>query len=199
MGETEIEREAENFLKKYHDVRTLPVPIEPIAETKLNLQLVPWPAPPDIGPQEDFRNGFLALDLTSIYIDANLWTPGYTNPRRSTVAHEIGHLILHRDVYEQCQFGDSIRDYLWFRCLKSNQAKIRVFDRQAAEFSGRILVPRKELRELFRQYVADDELTVPTVETAIQGLADDFQVSRDMVRYRLQEDRAVKNHQVSWR
>jgi Zn-dependent peptidase ImmA (M78 family) len=85
----------ERFLKDQHPRGTLPVPVEDIADLSLGLNIFPFP-----GLQRDFDiDGFISKDLTTIYVDEVIYSKRPAR-YRFTLAHEVGHLILHRDLIE---------------------------------------------------------------------------------------------------
>ena len=95
-----IREQAEQFRSKYvRPHNRIPVPIIDIIELDLGLEVIPI-----IGlmPKIDI-DGFLAKDLTTIYIDSNIYRdPRQENRLRFTFAHELGHLILHQEEISRC-------------------------------------------------------------------------------------------------
>jgi hypothetical protein len=90
----DISRKAEEFLKKYHPSLSPPVPIEEIIEFQFHIDIVPLH-----GLHRAFEvDGFTSNDLTTISVDAFVQEsrPGRY---RFTLAHEIGHGVLHRDFF----------------------------------------------------------------------------------------------------
>src|SRR3989344_7977184 len=87
---------ADQFLTNYHPRNSLPIPIEEIAEQKLNLKIHE-----QINLKKDYDvDGFLISDLTAIFIDFDLYM-NFENRTRFTIAHEIGHRILHGKIFKQ--------------------------------------------------------------------------------------------------
>lgn len=131
---------AEEFLDKYHPDGSLPVPIEEILEFKLKISLILLPGLRDRIEIE----GFLSSDFTKIYIDE--WA--YTNRlfrTRFTIAHEIGHSILHKDLYSMAKF-DSAEEWKDFiSCIDPREYSF--FELHARDFAGLILVPTDKLYE----------------------------------------------------
>jgi len=95
----EVRSGAEAFLRQYHPDRTLPVPIEEIVESQLKLDIVPAPNLHQLLEID----GFLTGNLKEIWVDDSVYRsrPGRY---RFTLAHEVGHLILHGDVYRTRPF-----------------------------------------------------------------------------------------------
>ncbi len=86
---------ANQFLSNYHSHLSLPIPIEEIAEQKLNLRIHE-----QMNLKKDYDvDGFLISGLTAIFIDFNLYM-NFENRTRFTIAHEIGHFILHGELFK---------------------------------------------------------------------------------------------------
>lgn len=138
----DINTYAEDFLRNHNPDNTLPVPIEEIIEFDLSLDIVPFPS-----LQRDFDiDGFISGDLKCIYVDDFVYM---NRPARYrfTLAHEIGHFVLHKDLIESfrplnigvwkdfvLQVDDEVYDWLEW---------------QAYTFAGLLLVPRKFLSKDF--------------------------------------------------
>jgi len=92
-----IEEEAENFRKKFWN-NSIPVDIETIIDVKLKIYIIPI-------------LGFLRLasvdalissDYKSIYVDKEVYLDERRHNRlRFSLAHEIGHFVLHKKVYSK--------------------------------------------------------------------------------------------------
>ena len=95
---------AESFLDTYHSSRNLPIPIEEIIELKLQLDIIPVPGLKDcfekIGLDID---AFISSDFKSITVDQHIQEHA-SNRYRFTLAHEIGHTLLHGYLYSQFKF-----------------------------------------------------------------------------------------------
>src|SRR5208283_4655088 len=91
-----IWQETEKLRAAYPAGRIVPVQVLELAEFDLGLELIPAE-----GLREELEiDALLMGDLKSILVDRR----AFMNPRmeyrlRFSVAHEIGHLILHRDIY----------------------------------------------------------------------------------------------------
>jgi Zn-dependent peptidase ImmA (M78 family) len=67
----------------------------------------------------------------------------YANRLRFTFAHEVGHFILHKYLYNRFSFS-TIEEFFEFqRSFPEDQYSY--FEYQANEFAGRLLVPRESL------------------------------------------------------
>jgi Zn-dependent peptidase ImmA (M78 family) len=69
--------------------------------------------------------------------------------RKKTIAHEIGHLILHRDTINLVRFL-SEDEWKNFR-MNLNDKSLAWFETQASEFAARILVPLDPLIINFKE------------------------------------------------
>lgn len=177
---------AENFLKKYHPKDTYPIPIEEIVEFKLGLDIIPLPS---LHKAFDI-DGFLSSDRTSISVDESVYQsrPGRY---RFTLAHEVGHFILHKDLYEQHVF-ETIEE--WKKFIEHFPEKdYSWFEWQAYEFAGLILVPPYHLNKRLKYHLKQIEsLGIKNedviTDRAVELLAEDFVVSREVIQRRLLRD-----------
>jgi Zn-dependent peptidase ImmA (M78 family) len=78
---------------------------------------------------------------------------------RFTLAHELGHAVLHRELYEWYAQSD-VNDVIgWTNLVRDFQVNADpFFERQANEFAGRLLVPREPLKRQFEELL----LNLPT-------------------------------------
>lgn len=133
-----INNHAEKFLNDLELHDTLPVPIEEIVEFNLGINIVPFP-----NLQTNFDvEGFLSIDLTNIYVDEFIYNNRPTR-FRFTLAHEVGHFILHRRFIKKFAFSsiDVWKDFY----RKADDKKYSWLEWQAYAFAGLLLVPRKIL------------------------------------------------------
>ena len=187
----DISRKAEEFLKKYHPSLSLPVPIEEIIEFEFHIDIVPLH-----GLHRAFEiDGFTSNDLTTISVDAFVQEsrPGRY---RFTLAHEIGHVVLHREFFLQHTFS-SIDE--WKEFVQSISPRdYRIIEWQAYQFAGFILVPPKVLRVKYNEAIelARDKgvLRGKHIEPAARQyvanwLAKQFVVSSEVIERCMQRDK----------
>lgn len=86
--------------------------------------------------------------------------------KRFTLAHEIAHYLLHRDL-----IGDGIEDNALYRSRLSNE-----IEAQANRLAARILMPPELVRKIYRAGVK-----------SLSGLCAAFEVSEDAMRIRLEQ------------
>ena len=124
-----------------------PVDVLSIVEIELGLDPVPYP---------DLFDTFhvdacLMVDMTGIYIDQKAfydWEAGdrWEEKRlRFSLAHELGHFVLHESEIRANSFG-SIED---FRRWAGNRANHQTAEYQADEFAGRLLAPIDVLTDIY--------------------------------------------------
>ena len=182
--------EAEQFfLAAHHPSGEIPVPIEEIVEFDLGIGITPIP-----GLQSRFRiDGSISLDLTEIIVDDRIMERVPVR-YRFTLAHEVGHFVLHQSVIRRMQVANP-ED--WKReILRTSAEDYSRMEFQAYEFAGCVLVPRKPLVESFEQAneIASDrglnleEMGTYGFEHAAEWIAPRFEVSRQVIERRLKRE-----------
>jgi Zn-dependent peptidase ImmA (M78 family) len=164
--------------------KKLPIDIELIVERNLNILIIPIPDLRYLAHTEAFLSG----NLKEIVYD-----PQCQDVRiRFSIAHEIGHFILHREIIAQLrpnsyeewkEIQQAIPDAFWGRA-----------EYQAREFAGRLLVPRElliaELKEL-RPVIEKARAEIPDLEIQVikehvaPKLARRFYVSDEVILRRM--------------
>ena len=130
---------------------TLPVDVFSLVELQLRLDVIPF----DDLLAKYRIDAALTQDFTGVYVDAEsyvLWERGPVwkqNRLRFTVAHEIGHWVLHRDYAAKIKFSSF--DH-FARHFKGDDPARYWLEQEANEFAGKLLVPVERLRELFDQF-----------------------------------------------
>lgn len=153
---------AEEFRSKYWQENILPVDIESIVEKRLKLNIEPKH---DLLGELDI-DAYLRIDLTGIVVDHDCFMDErFINRLRFSYAHEVGHLILHRDIYTQLPISNPT-EWKHF-ILNVPDREYGFFEYQANEFAGRVLVPRDRLiKELNRCLVIVKEIGMVDYLTA---------------------------------
>jgi len=177
---------ADQFLSKYHPKLSLPIPIEEIAESKLNLKIFE-----QINLRKDFDvDSFLTSDLSTIFIDFNIYA-NVENRTRCSIAHEIGHLILHGNLLSK-QKIDSTGGLDKF--LSSvNDDDYGWLEYQAYSFASQVLVPKKLLLNQINKSMGylPNQATLETISPIAQDLLEIFHVSGDLMLRRLEKEGIV--------
>jgi Zn-dependent peptidase ImmA (M78 family) len=99
----------------------------------------------------------------------------YPNRKRFTLAHEIGHYLLHAEE----GFHIDEKSPIAFRDENSGLANDS-WEVEANQFAAALLMPEKFLREDFRK------LSHKSAEDAIDDLADKYEVSTQAMSFRVQ-------------
>ncbi len=97
----ELSKVAENFLATYHSSGELPIPVEEIIEFELDLDIVPIPR---LMLDLDV-DAFITADLKEIRVDKYIQETVLTRYRAS-LAHELSHLLIHREFFEKLRFDN---------------------------------------------------------------------------------------------
>ena len=137
----EIWRQADAFRKTYWPTNRLPVDVFEIAEFELELDIRPVPS---LRPDADV-DALLLGDMSTLVVDAGDFSDDRMQNRlRFSFAHEIGHLVLHRDVFAGVIY-ESVEDWVqFFEALAEEQHSWLEY--HAYEFAGRLLVPPRRLK-----------------------------------------------------
>jgi hypothetical protein len=188
-----IWQEADRLRAAHPAGRSLPVKVLDLAEFDLGLDLIPSSG---LREQLDIE-ALLIGDLRSILVDRH----AFMNPRleyrlRFSVAHEIGHLILHRDIYGGLKHANAKE---WLDYISAMpEAEYGWVEWQAYEFAGRLLVPAVPLREAFQtavqtaqkagyaDWLAADEAALDYIATCIKAK---FGVSTEVGAKRLRAEK----------
>lgn len=182
-----IEKIAKDFLKKYHPEDSYPTPIEDIIELKMGIDVIPIP---DLSEIIDGVAGFISSDLSNISIDKYVYLNVRTRAR-FTFAHEIGHAVMHKDVYREQVFDSSEE---WKEFMDNFPEKEwRWLEWQANQFAGLVLVPTHHLRKRYQYHMKEiSALNINNEDvvkdTITELLAEDFVVSRGVIQIRLQKE-----------
>ena len=138
----QIKQAAQDFLEEIDCNDVIPVPVEMIAEYKLKLNIVPINR-----LKQDFEiDGFISADFKNLYIDQDSYEK-YPTRYNFTIAHEIGHYVLHKHIFESFKF-DSTEEWKSF-ILNMNDEHRGWFEYQGFSFAGCLLMPSAPLKIAF--------------------------------------------------
>ncbi|MBN2581563.1 MAG: ImmA/IrrE family metallo-endopeptidase [Planctomycetes bacterium] len=172
----------------------VPVPIELIIE-RHGIDIVPLPS-----LRRNFDiDGITSCDLTRIYVDDQIEYI-HENRYRFTLAHELGHVVLHADLFrEYCDAAVGLDD--WFELHRSmGEASGGSIEYHANYFAGFVLVPTESLKTSFDGAAAEVIQLVKAAmsqgarrdaalgfawDTLCSRLAQTFQVSQKVIERRL--------------
>lgn len=207
-----IQERVEEFRSRFiEDKAEVPVDIEDLIERKLGIEIRPAIGLADSGKVE----AFLTSDLKTIFIDSEkYYGESFEKRTRFTLAHELGHFVLHEFVYKQFKASE-FKD--WFDFIDSiEEDDLDWFEIQADEFAGRLLVPKEallseveSLRPKIEQYIKDshadslinhDEISVEEyVKKAIgRMLSERFLVSSAVIEIRLKRERIFEELHINF-
>ena len=183
----QLRRHANAFLTKYHPTPQIPVPIEQIIEFQLHLDIVPLP-----GLEEAFEIvGFTASSLDEISVDQHICEhqPGRY---RFTLAHEVGHVVLHAELFKEHRFRGADE---WKRFVRAfPDLELSRLEWQAHSFAGLVLAPSEALQRELKSAAGQVKAKSVTRETdfaralIIDMVATRFQVSGDVIERRMNYD-----------
>ena len=133
-----VEEQARQLLVSYQKFcgsTEFPVPVESIAEHFLGYDL-------EITNEGLFANpeflGGISFEEKVIYVNASV--EEHEGRYMFTVAHEIGHHVLHRELYDEY-----IQDRSQILCREEKQKPL--IERQADRFAAALMMPREIIRE----------------------------------------------------
>lgn len=142
----EIEQAAQTFLKRYHPDNTLPIPIEEIIEFDLEIDIIPTKDMMDATGVD----AVTSHDLKQINID-RAQLESRPNRARFTLAHEVGHIVLHREFIESQNFQN---EKSW-RKFVLNDLHRDPMEVQANMFAAFVLIPSGHLNREYELAKAD--------------------------------------------
>jgi len=150
------------------NIRTVPVPVDRIAKS-LEAQLRYSPLDEEISGMVYVKDGIPIIGVNSLH---------HPNRQRFTIAHEIGHLELHRDVisahvHVDKQFPILMRD-------STSALGTELIEIQANQFAAELLIPTAFLDQALgnKRFDIDDE-------TPLDALAKRLRVSKQALEYRI--------------
>lgn len=189
-----LRAKADDFRTRYSP-ESVPVDILSIVEFDLRIEIRPVAGL----KSECDADATLLGDLKTILVDKDAFLEDrFQNRLRFSVAHEIGHWVLHRELFGKIQH-ESVQEWIQFY-EEIPDDEYRFLEFQANEFAGRLLVPRDrlvtELRKAKR--IAVQRRLPLTIFESDQGkeyvatsVAKAFGVSADVIIRRLDKEEGV--------
>lgn len=154
-----IGQKVEAFLNEYHPSIEIPIPIEEIIELKIGLNIFPFPRL----FKDHALNGFLSRDLSTINVDDYQYEQ-LNEKYRFTIAHELGHYILHKSFYENLPLFEEANDYIKWR-LSVPREDITWFETHGDWFAEQVLVPTAPLESICQEVVDKYKGTFTKMDT----------------------------------
>jgi hypothetical protein len=180
---------AAEFLKQHHPSGEIPIPIEQIIEFRFGLDIVPVP-----GLLDEFDvDAYITGDLTEIRVDRFIMEHRLARYRFS-LAHELAHLLLHKDVFKALKFS-TIDE--WKAAMQSIPSDdYSWIEWQAYCLAGLILVPERPLKDLFEEKAEEAKragVVLSEADDAMRRIVEShlgryFEVSADVIGRRMTKD-----------
>src|SRR6266566_1226378 len=148
FDQQEIWRQADAFRRRVWPSNEIPIGVMEIVEFELNLEIRPISRL----KEDNDIDALLLGDWKTIVVDqAQYMDDRYANRLRFSMAHELGHYVLHQTIFQQMPRG-SVQE--WIDFMRDMPEKEYSFlEYHAYEFAGRFLVRpealRRELTQLF--------------------------------------------------
>jgi len=135
--------------------KELPVDVLSLVEIDLRLDVIPFD---DLKAKYDVEAA-LRADFTGIYVDAETYVDLERGPEwklnrlRFSLAHEVGHYVLHSALPQPRNFA-SLPDFArWTLNFDSpHSSRKYTAEQEANEFAGRLLVPVDRLRDFYDDF-----------------------------------------------
>jgi Zn-dependent peptidase ImmA (M78 family) len=194
-GKNEVWDAVENFRAKYaKDLQRVPVGVLECIEIGLRIDVIPFP---DLFSKYSV-DAAVTPDFRGIYVDRNSYEaiegkpPWMFNRLRFSLAHELGHIVMHKEIVKGVEFK-SLEDF-WNFARKYTRNKYTL-EWEANEFAGRLIVPIERLKQDFDKFTKGVQAQFPSWwsnaglrnELTI-SLAATYQVSKDVISCRLDRE-----------
>ncbi|MEK7433673.1 MAG: ImmA/IrrE family metallo-endopeptidase [Cyanobacteriota bacterium] len=130
----------------------------------------------------DNVDSFLQMNFSNILVNEKMFFKDSLQKRmRFSIAHELGHFILHRRLVNFSTFDTYERYYDFF--INLNTYEYYKIEKQADLFASLILVPddllQSEFNKLHRKYESPKEYFI------IEQLSNIFEVSKEVIKIKL--------------
>lgn len=185
----EIRRTADEFRTRYWPQNSIPIDIFAILEFELDLEIRPILNLKEAGDVDALLLG----DFRTIVVDQRDFLDERAQNRlRFSIAHEIGHLTLHSELFSKIQHS-SIQEWIGF-FQQIPDREYYWIEQHAYEFAGRLLVPREHLKEKLAEAIliakdagfeAWDSSGESSLEYIAHGIARYFNVSEQVIEKRI--------------
>ncbi|MFN7905108.1 MAG: ImmA/IrrE family metallo-endopeptidase [Pseudobdellovibrionaceae bacterium] len=142
----EIEAKVKEYLQKFHPANTLPIPIEEIVDLQMGIHIVPTPDMMTVSGMD----AVTSHDLKQINIDHDQFE-NKPNRVRFTLAHEVGHIVLHKEFIASLNFDNETE----WKNFVLNDLHRDPMEVQANIFAAFLLMPSDHLENEFTQAKKD--------------------------------------------
>ena len=127
---------------------------------------------------------YISVSQLKIFIDASLMDTNsimYLKKYRFTLAEELAHFLLHKDIYKNC---NSAKDRLEIH-KNIGDAQVGRLDRQAKALAGSLLLPKEKVENRMEKLVPEHGIEQDGVDIICRILGREFDVNHTAVRKRL--------------
>jgi len=185
----------EDFRRRFPaELSALPVDVLTVIEVRLRLDVIPFP---DLFRKYSVDAAVLP-DFSGIYVDEGSYKflegepPWRFNRLRFSLAHELAHIVLHRNFAGELKF-ETLEDF--WRWERRYEASRYGLEWEANEFAGRLLVPVERLRGDFDHFTRCVKPRFPfwwtnaNLRTALaEQLGEGYGVHADVISCRLDRE-----------
>lgn len=147
VGNHQIKGKADEFRLKLWG-NDIPVEIEEIVEIKLKIKIIPIPNL----MEQCGVDAQITSDFSAIYVDQKNYENS-TNRFRFSLAHELGHYVLHEKFYKELKIS-SFSDVMDF-INEIDAEEYSHLETQANKFGNYLLLPRKELLKVRQDIIRE--------------------------------------------
>jgi len=174
----------------------IPVDVEKLADVILKINVIPIPS-----LYRSYEiNAFISNDFKKIYVDEYLYVN--LEPRyRFTLAHELGHMVLHKSFYRQYGIKDIASYHRYVNSITEDEYAF--LETQANNFAGLFLVPPGPLETHYREQAKEivhfisvkfkglkrEKYFGMAVELIAQKLSPIFNVHYQPIQIRIERDK----------
>lgn len=183
---------ADDFRDEVWPEGNIPLDIMSVVEFELDMQ---FRAIPSLRATDDI-DALLLGDWQTILVDKELFMDDrYSNRLRFSIAHELGHYVLHQNVFEQIP-RTSVEEWIRFMC-NMPEKEYSFIEHHAYEFAGRFMVPPAALEKGLRNIIEIAERNgVPKsaltddqhLAYLSNGIAKAFDLSSEVIERRLKKE-----------
>ncbi len=139
LDDKTINEKTSSFRKKFN-CDFIPVDIEKVIELKLRFDIIPVP---DL-QKLCYTDALISSDWEKIYVDKERYLDDrYQKRVRFSFAHELGHFILHKELYSSFDIKKFEDFYDFYNKIPCEQ--YGYLETQANKFANFLLIPRKYL------------------------------------------------------
>lgn len=183
-----IEQKVEDFRESFWS-NTIPVEMENIIELKLKISIIPIPG----FLRRTSMDALITSDWKYIYVDNDEYLNGRRyNRLRFSLAHEIGHFVMHKHVYNSFEIKTSEDYYKLYKNIPEQQ--YGYLEHHANKFASYLLIPRKILAvEMEKELENKNDPRLRRIDRSAlncylaKPLAKIFEVSEEAVRIALSD------------